>query len=77
MAEAPPQRPIPYAQRRAEEISGHVIAPSRDATEANISADAHHIAQCAREDANHIVKHMWGIFVLLPIMLVILWVLLK
>lgn len=46
-----------------------------------ISADAAHIAQCAREDAQEssgrIVKHMWIIFVALPFVLGSLIMLLK
>jgi len=46
-----------------------------------ISADAHYIAQCARDDAREasgrIVKHLWIIFVLLPIVLGILFMLVK
>lgn len=41
-----------------------------------ISVDAYHIVQCAREDAREaagrIIKHMWIIFVLLPVVLGIL-----
>lgn len=47
----------------------------------DISADAYHIAKCAREDsrdvAGRIVKHLWIIFVLLPIVLGILFAILK
>lgn len=51
----------------------------------DISADAYHIAgvfaKCSREDgreaSGRIVKHMWIIFVLLPVVLAILFALLK
>jgi hypothetical protein len=42
-----------------------------------ISADARYIAECARKDANFIVKTLWGIFVLLPIVLIFLYALTK
>jgi len=66
-----------------------MIAAMNDAERVSpVSADAHHIAQCAREDAHyiaqharedsdHIVKHMWIIFVLLPVVLAILFMILK
>ena len=50
-------------------------------TRTEISADACHIAKCAREDsreaAERIVKHLWIIFVLLPIVLGVLFAILK
>jgi hypothetical protein len=46
-----------------------------------VSADAHHIAQWAGRDADRnagrIIKHLWIIFVLLPVVLAILYSLLK
>jgi hypothetical protein len=46
-----------------------------------ISPDADHIARCAREDAREasgrIVKHLWIIFVLLPVVLAVLFMMLK
>jgi hypothetical protein len=49
--------------------------------EEGVSADAKYIAQCASQDAlfasARIVKHMWIIFVLLPVVLGILLLLLK
>ena len=57
----------------------NLAEPSQKKVEATpdpISADAYHIARCAHEDAREasgrIVKHMWIIFVLLPIVLGIL-----
>jgi hypothetical protein len=48
---------------------------------AEISADAYHIAKCAREDAREaagrIIMHMWFIFVLLPVVLGVLLMLIK
>jgi hypothetical protein len=45
-----------------------------------ISADAHYIARCAREAASEgsgrIVKHLWIIFVCLPVVLGILFAIL-
>ena len=47
----------------------------------DISADAYHIARCAREDsreaAGRIVKNLWIIFVLLPVALGIVFAILK
>jgi hypothetical protein len=47
----------------------------------DISADAYHIAKCARDDAREasgrIVKHMWIIFVLLPVVFGILFAILR
>ena len=47
----------------------------------DVSADAYHIARCAREDAREasgrIVKHLWILFVLLPMALGILFAILK
>jgi hypothetical protein len=102
MNSAVPQSPIPYAQRRAEEISATSIseireqfqlhrqtctacaAPSgglcpagmalaariEEARRPQISADAQFVA-------SKIVKHMWIIFVLLPVVLAVLFALLK
>jgi len=46
-----------------------------------ISADAFHIVKCARVDSREatgrIVKHLWIIFVLLPVVLGILFAILK
>jgi len=46
-----------------------------------ISADAYHIARCARDDAREasgrIVKHLWIIFMLLPIVLMIIYAVMK
>jgi hypothetical protein len=42
-----------------------------------ISADAHYIVKCAHEDAGRIVKHLWIIFVLLPVVLGILFAIVK
>jgi hypothetical protein len=74
------QRPMTDAQRMAIEDQ----APIRAADEqlkSQISADAYHIVKCAREDAREaswrIVKHMWIIFVLLPVVLAILFAILK
>jgi hypothetical protein len=41
-----------------------------------ISADAHFIAMNASRDAGRIIKHLWIIFVLLPVVLGILFMLL-
>jgi hypothetical protein len=62
--------PIPYAQRRAAEIAGEPIPVRTENIRPQISADAQFIA-------NKIVTHLWIIFVLLPVVLVILFVLLK
>jgi hypothetical protein len=49
--------------------------------EEGVSADAKYIAQCASQDAfftsARVVKHLWIIFVLLPVMLGILYAILK
>jgi hypothetical protein len=42
-----------------------------------ISADAHFIAMSASKDAGRIIKHLWIIFVLLPVVLAILFAILK
>jgi hypothetical protein len=48
--------------------------------EEGVSADAKYIAQCASQDAfftsSRIVKHLWIIFVLLPVVLGILFAIL-
>jgi hypothetical protein len=53
------------------------VQPSAEGT----SVDAYYIAKCAREDAREasgrIIKHMWIIFVLLPVVIGILIALLK
>jgi hypothetical protein len=55
-----------------------VVVPFDTRTE--VSADAYHIVKCAREDsreaAGRIVKHLWIIFVLLPVVLGILFAIL-
>jgi hypothetical protein len=61
---------IPYAQRRAAEIAGEPIPVLTEDVRPQISADAQFIA-------GKIVKHMWIIFVLLPAVLVVLFLLLK
>lgn len=69
-AETPPTDPPPSAS----------FDPHTD-----ISADAYHIggviAKCSREDSREasgrIIKHMWIIFVLLPVVLAILFAILK
>lgn len=61
--------PIPYAQRRAAEIAGEPIARA-ESVRPEISPDAKYVA-------GKIVTHLWIIFVLLPIVLAILWSLLK
>ena len=57
-------------------VEDHPFDPRID-----ISADAYHIAKCARdvarEASRRIVKHMWIIFVLLPVVLGILFAILK
>ncbi len=62
--------------KRRGEQPAPVPAPVPDP----ISADAHHIARCAREDAREasgrIVKHLWIIFVCLPVVLGILFAIL-
>jgi hypothetical protein len=61
--------PIPYAQRRAAEIAGEPIVQT-DSVSSPISADAKYVA-------GKIVTHLWIIFVLLPLVLALLWSLLK
>ncbi len=59
--------------------SAKIEVPAAD-TEEPISADAHYVAQRAREDAREasgrIVKHLWIIFVVLPVVLGILFAIL-
>jgi hypothetical protein len=56
-------------------------AMAREAPRGEISADAAYIVNCAREDSKmasgRIVKHLWIIFVLLPVVLIVLFELLK
>jgi hypothetical protein len=72
-------RPFTDAQRITLEDQAKTRATD-DQLRAQVSADAYHIVKCAREDAREasgrIVKHMWIIFVLLPIVLAILFALL-
>jgi hypothetical protein len=42
-----------------------------------ISADAHFISVSASRDAGRIIKHLWIIFVLLPVVLAIIFEILK
>jgi hypothetical protein len=77
---APPQRPLTDAQRMAIEAQAS-IRLADEQLKAQVSADAYHIVKCAREDAREasgrIVKQMWIIFVLLPVVLAILFAILK
>jgi hypothetical protein len=52
-------------------------APAFDSTPDPISAGAHFIAMSARADAGRIIKHLWIIFVLLPVVLGIIFEILK
>lgn len=51
--------------------------PANQVIPAEISADAHFIAMSASKDAGRIIKHLWIIFVLLPVVLGILFAILK
>ncbi|MGA7926921.1 MAG: hypothetical protein WCA20_13080 [Candidatus Sulfotelmatobacter sp.] len=42
-----------------------------------VSADAHFIAMSASQDASRVIKHLWIIFVLLPVVLGIPFAILK
>lgn len=63
----------------AAEISNPAVVVIEPGTK--VSDDAYHIAMCSRADAREastrIVKHLWIIFVLLPVVLAILYSLLK
>jgi hypothetical protein len=82
MAEVPPQRRIPYAQRRAEEISGLSVeaqpVPKPIGIETGGPFDPRlEVSEDARYISGRIVKHLWIIFVLLPVVLAILFAILK
>ena len=68
------------AQRMAIEAQAK-IRLADEQLKVQVSADAYHIVKCAREDAREaswrIVKHMWIIFVLLPVVLAILFAILR
>lgn len=51
--------------------------PEQEGTIDPISADAHFISMSASRDAGRIIKHLWIIFVLLPIVLAIVYVIMK
>jgi hypothetical protein len=74
-----PDRPMTDAQRIATEDQAR--ARLDEQLKEKVSADANYIAKCAREDAREasgrIVKHVWIIFVLLPLVLGILFAILK
>jgi hypothetical protein len=64
------------AQRRAS-AAAEVLAQRRASAAANeVSVDTMFLAQIQDECARRIVKHMWIIFVLLPVVLGILFALL-
>ena len=64
------------AQRMAIEDQAPISAADEQ-LKSQISADAYHIVRCAREDAREasgrIVKHMWIIFVLLPVVFYVVY----
>jgi hypothetical protein len=72
-------RPMTDAQRIAIEDQSKRLADEQ--LKAQVSADARHIVKCACEDAREVsgrlVKLIWIIFVLLPVVLGILFVILK
>jgi len=57
------------------ELQGGPFGPPNEVSA--VSADAHFIATSARADAGRIIKHLWIIFVLLPVVLGILFAILK
>ncbi len=67
------------AEAAIEELKRRGFAPEIDSppAPATVSADAHFIAISAKADAGRIIKHLWIIFVLLPVVLGILYAILK
>ncbi len=52
-------------------------AKFEDGSFSYISADAYYIAKASKDAAGRIIKHLWTIFVLLPVVLGILFMLVK
>jgi hypothetical protein len=69
------------AQPQVSDDAYFIVKAIGEDARTQISADAQYIAESARKDAQQasgrIVTHMWIIFVLLPIVLAILFAILK
>jgi hypothetical protein len=73
--------PAVWAEAATEELKRRGFAKGIDPTTPTppnpISADAKYIAWAVDENSDRIIKHMWIIFVLLPVVLGILYVILS
>lgn len=78
--------PAVWAEAAAEELKrrGFIVTPTgldstlRPTPEPDpVSADAKYIARAADDNSDRIIKHLWIIFVLLPVVLGIIFEILK